>query len=513
MSHEFGKPVELQKLTSSELLHICCNSKGELQLASPNTQVERVELPQTQDSSIPVLRKLNALEVSHLKAAFYWLNVYSPEPETSRLEQVRGYLEAFHHLCEISAWRSAYQILFTPTKTADAKQLYEQLRSWGYYSEQIELFSRLLGKLDSEVDCFCLQGLGRAYAYLDRVPQAMSCYKQQLELAHKIGNRQVEAQAFGGLVSVYSLLGQHQTVLNCLQEQLAIAREVRASREEGQALGGLGAYCILRGHYRRGIKYCQQALAIAQSIDDGELSALVLGWMGGTYLSRGKYKLAIEYLQQQLTISTQIGNQCQRYLASYYLGNAYNLIKQPQLAIEYLSATLNFARETSSKATEASALGALGSVYTDIKQYQVALKYYQQALEISRASRSASCTQLIALGASRTRLIANRTTEAGILFNLCYCYGCLKQPDLAIEYLQQAQGIPCETDPKEAKGRELACLANIYFHQDRYFHSLWLVMQSLLILPPWTSANSRLILERTLEETFRFFRRLLAIPV
>ncbi|MUG93389.1 tetratricopeptide repeat protein [Scytonema sp. UIC 10036] len=494
MSHEFGKPVELQKLSPSEILHICCDPKGELRLASPNTQVERMEFPQTtQSSSIPVLRKLNALEVSHLKAAFYWLNVYNPEPETSRLEQVRGYLEAFHHLCEISAWRSAYQILFTPTKTADAKQLYEQLRSWGYYSEQIELFSRLLGKLDSEVDCFCLQGLGRAYAYLDRVPQAMSYYKQQLELAKEIGNRQAEAQALGGLVGVYSSLGQHQTVLNCLQKQLTVACEIKASKEEGQALGGLGAYAILRGNYRRGIKYCQQALAIAQSIDDEELSALVLGWMGGTYLSRGKYKLAIEYLQQQLAISTQIGNQCQRYLASYYLGNAYNLIKQPQLAIEYLSATLNFARETSSKATEASALTALGSVYADIKQYRDALKYYQQALEISRA-------------------IANPTTEAGILFNLCYCYGCLKQPDLAIEYLQQAQAISRETDSKEAKERELACLANLYFHQDRYFQSLWLVMQSLVILPPWTSANSRLILERTLAETIRFFRRLLAIP-
>jgi tetratricopeptide (TPR) repeat protein len=131
------------------------------------------------------------------------------------------------------------------------------------------------------------------------------------------------------------------------------------------------------------------------------------------------------------------------------------------------------------------------SVYADIKQYRDALKYYQQALEISRAT-------------------ANPTTEAGILYNLCYCYACLKQSDIAIDYLQQAQAIPRETDSKEAKGRSLACLANIYFHQDRYFQSLWLVIQSLLILPPWTNANSRLILERTLEETILFFRRLLA---
>ncbi len=238
------------------------------------------------------------------------------------------------------------------------------------------------------------------------------------------------------------------------------------------------------------LRWSQQALAIARSLDDGELSALVLGWMGGTYLSRGRYKLAIQYLQQQLTISIQIGNQCQRYLASYYLGNAYSLLGEPQLAIEYLSATLNFARETASKATEASALSALGSVYSDIKQYRGALRYYQQALEMSRE-------------------IGNRTTEAGILFNLCYCYGCLKQPDLAIDYLQQAQAIPCETEHQEAKGRSLACLANVYFHHNKYLQGLRLVMQSLLILPPWTSANGRFILERMLEETIEFVRRLI----
>ncbi len=289
-------------------------------------------------------RKLTALELTHLKAAFYWLNVYEPS-DTSHLEQVRGYLEAFHHLCEMSAWQSASQLLFTVTKTSNGKKLYEQLRSWGYYAEQIELYSRLLGKLNSELDCFCLQGLGRAYSYLAQGSQANAFYTQQLELARKIGDRQAEAQALSGLGGVYFDL-QHQTAFNYFQQMLAVAREIKATKEEGQALGSVGACYIFQGNYRRGIKYCQQGLAIAQALGDQELSGLILGWMGGTCLFRGRYKQGIKYLQQQLRISTQIGNHSQRYLASYYLGQAYTLLGQTQAAIECLSATLNFARET-----------------------------------------------------------------------------------------------------------------------------------------------------------------------
>ena len=492
MNYDYVTAVKLQKLSAPELLHIRCDSTGQLMLVACDTQID-----QTHESSTLALRKLTALEVTHLKAAFYWLNVYEPEPDASKLEQIRGYLEAFHHLCEMSAWHSASQILFTSTKTSHGKELYEQLRSWGYYAEQVELYSRLLGKLNSEIDCFCLQGLGRAYSYLDQVPQAMNYYQQHLELARQIGNRQAEAQALGGLVGVYSSLAQHQTAINCLQQQLAIAREIKASNEEGQALGGLGAYYILRGNYRKGMKYCQQALAIAslggqsriaQVQGDQELSALVLGWMGGTHLSRGKYKQAIKYLQQQLNISIQIGNQCQRYLASYYLGNAYTLLGQFELAIEYLSPTLNFARETASKATEASTLDALGSVYSDLKQYQDAIVYYEQALEISRE-------------------IGKRTTEAAVLFHLSFCYGCLKQPQLAIDYCDQAFTIADETKHQEAKGLALAHLANVYWHQNKYFLALWFVIQSLLILPPWASANGRSILKVILTEIIQLFGR------
>ncbi len=266
-----SKPVELKELSARELLNVCYNSAGQLMLVQADDSTQIIG-----QLSIQFLRKLTLHEQAHLKAAFYWLNVYQPKPDASNLEQVRGYLEAFHHLCKISAWQEASSILFMPTKTSNAKQLHEQLRSWGYYSEQIELYSQLISKLNSETDCFCLQVLGGAYCHFGQFQKAINYHNQQLEIACKIGNKLAEAQALGELSGVYFLVGQHQNAFSYLQQKLAVAREIKARKEEGQALGALGSLYIFKGNYRKGLKYCQQALVIARELSDREMEGLVL---------------------------------------------------------------------------------------------------------------------------------------------------------------------------------------------------------------------------------------------
>lgn len=491
-SNSYFFPVKLQELSAPELLNVCYDSTGQLILMRSEKKINQIGTPQRESEfSTQSIRKLTVQEQAHLKAAFYWLNVYQPEPDAPNLEQVRGYLEAFHHLCEISAWQEASQILFTPTKTESAKKLHEQLRSWGYYSEQIELYSRILGKLNLDLDCLCLWGLGGAYCNFGQVQKALGYHERHLEIARKIGNKLAEIQALTGLVGAYSLLKQHQSAFNCLQQQLAIAREIKARKEEGEALGGLGTYFIFTGKYRRGIKYCQQALMIARELGDSpsgdrfasrEMEGLILMWLGGVHISRRRYKQAIAYLKQHLEISDRTDNHCQKYTALYYLGCSYSLLGQAEAAIECLSETLNFARETGSLPIESVALNALGSVYsTCLKQYDDAIEYFKQVLRIGRE-------------------LENRATEASAISSLSYCYGCLKQHQLAIEYGEQALSIASEINHQEEKGLALACLANTYWHQKQYVRALWLVVQSLVILPPWTSPNGEIIFRKTVEE-------------
>jgi tetratricopeptide (TPR) repeat protein len=230
-----AKPVELQALSARELLNVCYDSAGQLMLLQTDDSTERIG-----ELSIQSIKKLTVQQQTHLKAAFYWLKVYQSEPDASNLERVRGYLEAFHHLCEISAWQSASQILFTSTQTSNGKELHEQLSHWGYYSELIELYSGLIGKLNQTLDCTCWQGLGVAYRYVGQGDQAINCHNHQLEIARKIGNKLAEVQALGGLGSDYLSMGQYKAAFNLFQQYLAVACEIKARKEQGMALSYLG---------------------------------------------------------------------------------------------------------------------------------------------------------------------------------------------------------------------------------------------------------------------------------
>ena len=84
-------------------------------------------------------------------------------PDADNLEEVSFYLQAFYHLSEVEDWEKAKAIVRIQLSTPTNEELHIQLGTWGYYQEQIDLCSRLLGKLDTRTDSTCLNTLGMAY--------------------------------------------------------------------------------------------------------------------------------------------------------------------------------------------------------------------------------------------------------------------------------------------------------------------------------------------------------------
>jgi len=68
------------------------------------------------------------------RAIINWVTNYKcPQEVNEKLEVVKGYLEAFYHLCEVGDWERARQILFIRVPPVD-EYLNVQLERWGYYS-------------------------------------------------------------------------------------------------------------------------------------------------------------------------------------------------------------------------------------------------------------------------------------------------------------------------------------------------------------------------------------------
>lgn len=186
---------------------------------------------------------------THYRAVVNWLTKYKPKSDGSNLEKVQGLLEAFHHLCEVEDWNAASQILFIELNTPTKDELHNQLDIWGYYCEQTEIYSRILGKLDSILNALFLNSLGNAYQALGEYEKAMEYYQESLAFWQAIQESYGEGMALGNLGNAYLLTNEYTKAIKCYQKSLYISREVQNRRQEGVALVQLGNFYQAQGDH------------------------------------------------------------------------------------------------------------------------------------------------------------------------------------------------------------------------------------------------------------------------
>ena len=194
-------------------------------------------------------------------AAEQWLNNYEALPEAENLEQIRGYLEAFNHFCDVEDWHEAKSILLDQNIRA-------QLRTWSHYLEMIVLYGRLANHLSTTDEDSCQRGLGNAYLLLGKYKQASDYYQQSLELAREICDLQGQGQALNNLGNVYRNLSNYPKSIEYLEQALSIAREIGERQAESNALGNLGSTYRNLSNYVQAIEYNQQALVIRRETGD-----------------------------------------------------------------------------------------------------------------------------------------------------------------------------------------------------------------------------------------------------
>lgn len=160
--------------------------------------------------------------------------------DADNLEKVRSYLEAFHHLCEVSAWEKAGEILFFTLNTSTDQDLSNQLGTWGYYREQIELYKRLLGKFDSNVEVLFLNGLGNSYIALGDYYNAIKCHQRNLEIAQANHDSLSEIKALVNLGQAYYFTGDYPKAIESCERSLFLADKHQDAYSVGVALTNLG---------------------------------------------------------------------------------------------------------------------------------------------------------------------------------------------------------------------------------------------------------------------------------
>jgi len=441
------------------------------------------------DVAYDLLRQDGLLwETAERKAAEMWLTAYEPASNASNLEQVRGYLEAFDHYCEVKDWQAAQAIAWTSLNTPTQEYLCWQLGTWGYYQEQIPLYRKLLEISrktgDRNGESAALKGLGNAYNSLGDYQQAINYYQQHLSIAREIGDRTGEGAALGGLGNAYYSLGDYQQAIDYHQQHLTIARDTSDRYGEGIALGNLGIAYNSLGDYQQAINYHQQYLTIARDIGVRKGEGIALGNLGSAYYSLSDYQQAINYYQQSLTIARDIGDRNEEGNALGGLGIAYNSLGDYQQAINYYQQSLTIARDIGDRYGEGRALANLGHIQANLKQFPEALDNLQAAFLIYRAigavameagvmamigqthfkmENYAEAQDTLQTALPLAQQVSDRSLESGILAVLGEVYCGLGQYPVSLETLQLALTMTREIGNRDVEADTLKALAELHY--------------------------------------------------
>ncbi|WP_353933032.1 tetratricopeptide repeat protein [Okeanomitos corallinicola TIOX110] len=398
------------------------------------------------------------------RAIVNWLTKYQFYEDASNLDKVRGYVEAFYHLCEVENWDSASKVLLSPLEFLDGNHLSLQLDIWSYYQEEISLCQKLLYKLNSTVDIDCFVVMGDGYIDLGQYQKAFEAYQNGLKLSRQINNCNGEitnllclglichyqgqyneavkyyqqalktnikledltseylflkAKTLGNLGITYHNLDKYNESVQCNESSLALFRQLGDQRGEASALLGLGQDYYTLGDYEKGFDCTQQALDIAQEIGDRSNEAEALNILGMLYREMGDYEQAIDLHQQQIIIVREVGDLRGEGYAMGNLSVVYEKLEDYVQSGNYAQKHLAISQRLGDRRGEGAALHSLGIALLELSEFTDALKILQTALAIFKE-------------------VDSKSEEAQILQDLAIVYWELSDIDSALECCYKA---------------------------------------------------------------------------
>ena len=297
------------------------------------------------DLAAPEFRELPPCKRAQYKAVKNWLTKYKPKRDASNLEKVRGYLEAFHHLCEVEDWERASKIIEINLDIPNNTELHNPLITWGYYREVIDLYSRLLGKLGPASDAVCFLGLGKAYHYLGNYDQAISYYKESLSRMFKIGYSLGVGKVRGSMGTTYLAIKEYELAISCYEECLVISRETNNQENIGVTLGNIGIIYFALEKYNTAIDYAEQHFTIAEKIGDLERIGIALTNWGNALFKLGHHLEAHKKFLREREIFKQNGDRRSEALIFYNLASFQVDLGNLPLAIDSCNLALSIATE------------------------------------------------------------------------------------------------------------------------------------------------------------------------
>ena len=324
------------------------------------------------------------LRSAHQLALDYYL-AHLPVPPWESLEDLKEYLEAFHHAGELGEWQLAYDILNEDRGGEEKdKSVNSFLDLQGFYRKQAELYEQIIAGSQREQVCYrnSLSYLGSCYRSLGQYEKAIAYHQQSLEISEEIGYRQGVATSLCGLGICYKSLGQYEKAISYHQKFHDISEAMSDWKGVAISLGNLGNCYYDLGQYEKAIDLYQQYHDISEKIRFRQGVAISLGNLSNCYNCLGQYEKAIAYHQQSLDISKEIGDEQGVASSLHTIGSILLKLENYSEAERKIQASLVISQDIGYKYLIAYSLRVLAKIAHKTNRPELALRHCQQALKL-----------------------------------------------------------------------------------------------------------------------------------
>ncbi len=230
-----------------------------------------------------------------------------------------------------------------------------------------------------------LLGVGNAYLYLGKFPDALKTSQNALTFFKQSGDKRREVLELSIIGTIYYFTGQLQKSLALFNEVLDLFRQLGDKLGEAFLLSRMGLIFCDLNQPQKALETLQQGLALAKQLGDKCSESANLIGIGLVYNSLNEPQKTIPYLQHALKLFVQLGDKGGEAVELGRIGETYRQMGETQKALTYLLHSLELIRQLELDYQKPQILHSLGLVYLDLGEKEKALDYLHEALEIYKS--------------------------------------------------------------------------------------------------------------------------------
>jgi len=337
-----------------------------------------------------------------------------------RVEEQLGLLA--HHFTQAEAWERAFDYL---TRSGHrARRAYANHEAIAYYTQALEVSSRIAPSLDEAQLLPVYEGRGLVFMLLNREDEAIADFHMMRQMARASGDQQKEGESLFRLANAHfwrlraedvpmieqygqeavrlaQLTGDQRTVAGYLtslarvdqnrgelqEANRKLEESLQISRREGYTefvpvnLQLLGVHAGWLGEYERAAALNQEGMAAARDINDGLHELLNLGFLNYAQVNLGNYSEALKTIQEGMTKAEERDHGWLASRLPNHLGWIHGLFGDFPRAAEYDQESAELAGTYGIPHPGISALINLGADYVGLGQYERARTHLEEKLE------------------------------------------------------------------------------------------------------------------------------------